>query len=465
VQNLNLRTWFFIKSKNINFILPLIICSAFIICAAIGMFIHSDAFNKFFSLSQIFRAVPPVLPHKSYYWDVEHYALMTIKPSCTAFYPLWPFLLRNIFHPQNIEQAAHYFLIVSSVIFFITNFLLFWVLKIALQRTYLAFWIMLAYTVNPMAIFRVIGYTESIFSLFSTLLIWLCLLNNKINKNLKLCFLFIITFFMSLTRPILIQISFATTLTLITIIGLEMLRINRYSWQNLLINLQKYRDDIKLTLTIWMGSLLGYCVYGSFCLKTRGNFFAPFDDQRFWGKSLGIHLELLLFPKSPLIDIIGLYLPLIILLLSLTFTYYKFAQKQNIISVPNYRIWWSIFYLYPPMLILIYAYNLIKLMKAKINFTTITLPDYINNLAVNYIFWFCIYFTASHSLIQFFSYDRLLSLGRYIFATPFFFMALGYLYRCIPGKIKYQTLLFMTFISALMLVQQWINYGQDKWLG
>jgi len=451
--------------KNINWILPLIICGAFILCAAMGIFLYPDTFHKFFSPSRLFRAIPPIGPHKSYYWDVEAYAEIALNPSCKAFYPLWPFIIRNLFHPQTIEQAAHYFLLLSTAIFSIINFLLYWVFKTALQRTYLAFWIMLAYTVNPMAIFRVIGYTESLFSLFSTLFIWISLPNIKINKNLKLCFLFIITFFMSLTRPILIQVFFATTLTLITIISLEMLRINRYSWQSSLINLQKYQENIRISLTLWMGSLLGYFVYGSFCLKTRGNFFAPFDDQRLWGKKLGIHLELLLFPKSPLIDIIGLYLPLIILLLSLTFTYYKFTQKQNIISVPKYRIWWSIFYLYPPMLILIYAYNLIKLIKAKINFTTITLPGYINNLAVNYIFWFCIYFTASHSLIQFFSYDRLLSLGRYIFATPFFFMALGYLYRCIPGKIKYQTLLFMTFISALMLVQQWINYGQDKWLG
>ncbi|MFM6006659.1 MAG: hypothetical protein ACKPB7_25935 [Sphaerospermopsis kisseleviana] len=40
-----------------------------------------------------------------------------------------------------------------------------------------------------------------------------------------------------------------------------------------------------------------------------------------------------------------------------------------------------------------------------------------------------------------------------------------HLYRCIPGKVKYQTLLFMSLISAFMLVEQWIKYGQDKWLG
>lgn len=451
--------------KNINWILPFIICGAFIFCVAVGMLIDIDAFHKFFSVTQITREIPPQLPHKSYYWDVLHYAEMAIKPSCKAFYPLWPFLIRNLFHPQTIEQAAHYFLIVGSGIFLITNFLLFWVIKTALNRTTLAFIIMLAYTVNPMAIFRVIGYTESIFSLFGTLFIWLCLPKNKINQNLKLGFLFIITFLMSLTRPILIQGFFATTLTLITIIGLEMLRVKRYAWNNLLINLQKYQLEIKTTVTIWVASLLGYAVYGSYCLQTRGNFFAPFDDQSLWGKKLDIHLELLLFPKSPLVDIIGFYLPLMILLLSLIFTYSKYTQKQNIILVPRYRIWWSVLYLYPPLLILIYGFNLLKLMKNKINPSQIKVQDYANNLSVNYIFWFCVYFTTAHSLIQFLTYDRLLSLGRYIFATPFFFLALGYLYRCIPGKVKYQTLLFVSLISAFMLVEQWIKYGQDKWLG
>ena len=429
------------------------------------MLIYPDTFHKFFSSTQLFRAVPPMLPHKSYYWDVQHYAEMAIKSTCTAFYPLWPFIIRNIFHPETIEQAAHYFLVVATGIFFITNFLLYWVLKKGLQRSYLPFWIILAYTLNPMAIFRVIGYTESLFSLLSTFLLWVCLPNIKINEKLKLVLIFIITFLMSLTRPILVQVFFATITTLITIFTLNFLKMNRFSWHNLLLNMQQYLHEIKITVTIWGGTLLGYCIYGSFCVHTRGDFFAPFNDQSLWGKQLGIHLELLLFPKSPLIDIIALYIPLIILLFALIFTYCKFSKQQNIISVPKYQIWWSILYLYPPVLILVYVFNWIKNIKLNINLSKIKLPNYTNNLAINYIFWFCLYFAFSHSLITFFTYDRLVSLGRYVFTTPFLFVALGYLYRSIPGKTKYQTLLLIIFISALGLLQQWVNYGQDEWLG
>lgn len=453
------------KQKNINWILPLIICTAFILCAAIGMLIYPDAFYKLISVTQIIREIPPQLPHTSYYWDVLHYSEMATNPSCKAFYPLWPFIIRNLFHPQTIEQAASYFVMISTIIFFTTNFLMYWVLKAALKSTYLAFWIMLAFTVNPMAIFRVIGYTESLFSLFSIVFIWCCLPNNKANQYFKLCLLIFVIFLMSLTRPILVQVFFSTTLTLVTMVGLESLRANTYSWDDFLIKIRNYHHEIKTTLIIWLAAIVGYAVYGSYCLKTRGNFFAPFNDQRLWGKSLGIHLELLLFPKSPLIDIIALYLPLIILCLSLVITYYKFAKNQNIISLPKYRIWWSILYLYPPLLILVYIGNLIFMKIKKSEFNQIQLSNDTNYLAVNYIFWVCIYFATAHSLIQFFTFDRLMSLGRYIFATPFFFVGLGYLYRCIPGKIKYQTLFLITCISIFMLVEQWVNYGQHKWLG
>ncbi|MBE9033745.1 mannosyltransferase [aff. Roholtiella sp. LEGE 12411] len=450
----------------ITLLLPLIVCSAFILCAAIGMLIYPDTFNKFFSSSQLVREIPPQLPHKSYYWDIQAYAEMAINPSCQAFYALWPFIIRNIFHPQNIEQAAHYFLLVATTLFFISTFLFFWVLKIGLQRLYLTFWLVLAYTLNPMAIFRVIGYTESLFATLSTFLIWVCLPQVKLNEKIKLCLIFAITFFMGLTRPVLIQIFFSTTAAILTMFTLEILQLKIYSWKNVLISIKKYRYELKMSMTMWMSALLGYSLYGSFCLQTRGDFFAPFHDQKNWGKAIGLHLELLLFPKSLLIDLLGLYLPVIILFISLILVYFKLIRSQNI-SLPKYRFWLNILILYPPLLICVYAFNFVRLKKRSFqdNLHQLLISKYAITLASNYIFWFSIYFTTAHSIIIFFTQDRLHSLGRYIFAVPFFFLALGYLYRCIPGKTKYHTLWWIIFISAIALVQQWINYGQDKWLG
>jgi hypothetical protein len=142
--------------------------------------------------------------------------------------------------------------------------------------------------------------------------------------------------------------------------------------------------------------------------------------------------------------------------------YFKVIKSETYIYKPKYFLW-NILFVYPPLLIILYIFNYIKFQKNRIN--KLRTLDYTESLSKNYIFWFCVYFSAIHSLIVFLTQDRLFSLARFIFALPFFFVALGYIYRCIPGKAKYSTLLWFIFISAISLVQQWINYGQDKWLG
>ncbi|NDJ23021.1 mannosyltransferase [Nostoc sp. B(2019)] len=446
-----------------SILLPLIVCSAFIFCTAMAMFVYPEAFYKFFSTTQLVRDIPPQLPHKSYYWDVEHYANLALSPTCNAFYPLWPLIIRTVFHPQSIEQAAHYFSVVATALFFISTFLLFWVFQTGLQCVDLAFWLVLAYSLNPMAIFRVIGYTESLFTFLSTLFIWICLPKLKLNENLKLGLIFVITFLMALTRPVLIQILFSAIASLATIFYFQSLIQLRFTHHNLLAIFTKYKSEIKTTFTICVSALLGYSIYGSFCLMTRGDFFASFQDQKFWGKKLGLHLELLFTPKSPLFDLLGLYLPVIILFLAVTVVYFKLMQDDLYIFVPQSKLW-NLLLIYPPLLILLYVFNHIKY-KQQDKLTQFTISKYTYNLSENYVFWFCIYFSFIHCVIIFLTQDRLFSLARFIFAVPFFFMAVGYLYLCIPGKKTYHVLLCFIIISAIALFEQWINYGQDRWLG
>ncbi|MBR8838917.1 MAG: DUF2079 domain-containing protein [Stigonema ocellatum SAG 48.90 = DSM 106950] len=82
----------------------------------------AEAFHKFFSSSRLFQEIPQQRS-RSYYWDVELYANKALNPNCDAFYPLWPSIIRTFFHPQTIDQAAHYFLIVATALFFISTFL------------------------------------------------------------------------------------------------------------------------------------------------------------------------------------------------------------------------------------------------------------------------------------------------------------------------------------------------------
>lgn len=422
----------------------IIIYSAFIVCAIVGMLIYPDTFNKFFSPTQLSRTIPPQLPHKSYYWDIELYANMALQNACTAFYPLWGFIITRLFHPQNLDQYANYFKITATALFCISTPLIFWVFKKALKNQYLALIITLTYTVNPMAIFRVIGYTESLFSLLGIFFIWLLLPENKLNEKIKLMLLSFITILMALTRPVLIQIIFACLLSLITIFWLTK---------------QLSKNNIFRTIAISISAILGYSIYGFSCLQLRGDFFAPFHDQKQWGKTLGLHLNLLFLPKSPLFDLLGLYLPILILIISLVIIYCKTKNQKLLVFIPK-RFIWDILIIYPPVLGLAYMFNYWRSVKKEIITSKFT-----NSLPNNYLFWFCIYFSVINALIVFFTQNRLASLGRYIFAVPFFFLALGYLYCCFPGKRKYKNLLFVIIVSAIALVQQWINYGKDQWLG
>ena len=457
------------KSKMLRIVnSSLLIASAFLLCAALGMLINPDAFHKFFSPVQLVPDPPPPETSRSYYWDLQGYADIVLNNSCLAFYPLWPLLIRILFHPQNVEQAAHNFLLVSTVIFFLSIPLLIWVFSKSLKNDYLALLSVLAFYLSPIAIFRVIGYTESLFSVLSVVLIWLCLPQTNLSLTLRLILVFFLTLIMGLTRPILIPFILASLGAIVTIFYFESLKINTHNWSSWLITIKKYVQEIKITLTLWISSLLAYSIYGFFCWQARGDFFAPFKDQKNWGTKLGLHLELLLIPKSQFVDLLGLYFPLLVLLIAFICIYCK-IKKQNLIVWQPKSILWNILFFYPPLLILTYIFNWLNLKNKSIrknNFLkNIKNYNYLENLSANYIFWFCVYFPVIHSLIIFFTRDRLYSLGRYIFGVPFFFLALGYLCCCIPGKKTYQTLWWFIGISAVALVEQWVNYGQNKWLG
>jgi hypothetical protein len=478
----------------------LLIGGAFLLCAALGMLINPDAFYKFFSPVQL---VPDPIPSSksiSYYWDLKGYAEMALNNQCIAFYPLWPLLIRILFHPQSVEQAAYFFVVVSTVLFFISLPLLVWIFNKALNNQSLAFLIVLAFSLNPMAIFRVIGYTESLFTILSAILIWACLRQSRLNETLRLALVFGVTFVMSLTRPILMPFLFSSIAALGTIYLFDWLPLERRNRSSLLTNLHHYVEETKTTITLCLAALIGYLPYGLFCLNSRGSFFAPFTDQALWGTKLGLHLELLLFPKSPLFDLYGLYFPILVLVLSLFLVYFKVRNEEPLVWIPQSPLW-LILFLYPPLLVVTYIANYLRLRsntdwvrqeyisyppwqagsnqriwdKIKPNWykpsrgagslTKLVTSDFTQSLRRNYLFWFCTYFAVFHSLLIFFTRDRLYSLGRYSFGLPFFFLTLGYLCCCIPGKRTNQALWLFILVSAIALVEQWVNYGQNQWLG
>jgi hypothetical protein len=81
---------------------------------------------------------------------------MALSNVCLAFYPLWPLLIRTLFHPQTIEQAAYSFLVLSTVILFISTPLLLNVFRKSFNHQYLAFLLVLAFSLNPMGFFALL---------------------------------------------------------------------------------------------------------------------------------------------------------------------------------------------------------------------------------------------------------------------------------------------------------------------
>jgi hypothetical protein len=313
----------------------LLIGGAFLLCAALGMLINPDAFYKFFSPVQLVPDPIPPSQSVSYYWDLKGYAEMALNNQCIAFYPLWPLLIRILFHPQSVEQAAYSFLLVSTILFFISLPLLVWVFNKVLNQKSLAFLVTLAFSLSPMAIFRVIGYTESFFTILSAILIWSCLRQSRLPETLRLALVFGVTFVMSLTRPIVLPFFFSSIAALGTISLFDWLRLERQNRSIFLTSAHHYGEEIKITITLCLAALLGYLPYGLFCLRSRGSFFAPFTDQALWGTKLGLHLELLLFPKSPLFDLYGLYFPILVLVLSLFLVYFKVKNEEPLVWIPQ----------------------------------------------------------------------------------------------------------------------------------
>ena len=112
--------------KSFKLINPvLLIASAFIICAAIAMIIEPATFHKFFSSPEL--VPPPTNKTVSYFWDVEHYSKMALNDQCGAFYPLWPWLIRVLFHPTTVQEASRYFILSASTLFFASLFPLYFV--------------------------------------------------------------------------------------------------------------------------------------------------------------------------------------------------------------------------------------------------------------------------------------------------------------------------------------------------
>ena len=437
---------------NLNIFLASVpIVLGFTLCTVIAIIINPQLLTSFFSNS----------PTKLFY-DVEHYSNLALHPSCNAFYPLWPWLIRKLGKPQTVDDAAFYFRIFGSLLSLISIPLFLLLLKQHIKSYKIAFLVVTLYAINPLSVFRMIGYTEAIFSVLS--LIFLIFLNDlKTIYKISVKFIFILisififSLLLSLTRPFLIQVIFSSIFALSSLLLISKFQNN--------VDITKYFKIYGITtLIICLGALVGYCVYGYTCFQSRGDFFAPFHDQKAWGKQLGIYLQLFFIPLTSA-DFTSIYLPAIAVIISWLICISTNIRKLIFIR-PNF--WqWILLFAYPPAFLAFYGldFKRINFSDKSTNLEQINLTQAAENISTSYVFWFCIYFALIHSIIIVFSDQKLTSLRRFIFGTPYFFLAIAYISQCFPYRKASKLLLWFLGFSSIWLVQYWLDYGNDVWIG
>ncbi|MBG1268289.1 mannosyltransferase family protein [Nostoc sp. WHI] len=414
------------------------------ICSSIGILISPDGIAKL--------AVQE--GREFQYWDAIHYVNLGLHPHCQAFYPLWSQVIR-LFAPQSSVVGLRYAFIFSNILFVLSLPIVLFVLRKVIKSESLSFITLILYVINPNSIFHSIGYTESLFSLWAIISVVALLFSTSVFWNIILAVSVIL---MSVSRPSLVQLIFAAFSAIVCVFLGSKLGSETHS---------KTREWKKYTIPtalIAICAMAGYSIYGIYCLLSTGNFLAPFQAQVEWGRTLQLRPLFLLFPRSLLNDLHGLYFPFILLSLVVVLIYFHNKHKEISLYVPKHPLL-SITLFYPPIAILIYSIRSWQLEKAG-KLTPRYVTPTIAQLQTNYVFFFCLSICIANAAIGFLAAsDYLYSLARFVFATPFFFIAFGMVADHLDSPKTREFLYGCLLVSGLGLVEQWYRWGNNRWVG
>ncbi|MDZ8187886.1 MAG: mannosyltransferase family protein [Nostoc sp. ChiSLP02] len=416
----------------------------YVVCSSIGLFISSDGIAKL-----------AVQEGKEFqYWDAIHYVNLGFHPRCQAFYPLWS-QINRLFSPENPFIGLRYAFVICNVLFVLSLPIVLYVLKKVIKSETISFIILILYVINPNSIFHSIGYTESLFSLCAILSVVALLFSHSLFWN---CILAVSVILMSVSRPSLVQLLFASFSALFCVFLGSHLQSNTNS------QIREWKKYTIPTGLIAICSIVGYLIYGVYCLLSTGNFLTPFKAQVEWGRTLQLRPLFLLFPRSLLNDLHGLYFPFIILLLVLILIYFHTKRKKILLYIPKHPLLWITLF-YPPIAILIYSIRSWQLGKAG-KLTSQSVNPTIAQLQTNYVFFFCLFICIANATIGFLAASGYLySLARFVFATPFFFIAFGMLIDHLDSPKTRQFLYGCILVSGLGLIEQWYRWGNNRWVG
>ena len=241
------------------------------------------------------------------------------------------------------------------------------------------------------------------------------------------------------------------------------------------INLAKITTP-KIALIMLVGCAAGYSIYGFQCISDGGTFFQPFTSQSTdWDKSLGIRPWFLLSSRSPIFDLWGLYYPVALLMMGAAEIIPYINKITNALSL-RYQWYGPLFLAYPPLAIIIAITTRVttrftdrSLRRKQLRQPAVAFLTPLKSEKYRYLFFYCIAFSASHSIIVFLTQENYLySLGRYIFGQPYFYIAISIYLPIIEQRSPSKANLIASSAiaaSALLLLSQALNYGRGEWIG
>ncbi|HEY9734660.1 MAG TPA: hypothetical protein V6D06_00205 [Trichocoleus sp.] len=414
------------------------------------------------------------------YWDAIHYVDLALNPHCSAWYPLWPLVLKA-FAPFTAPDGLRLSFIFTQSLFLLSLPLTLLAFERIIRHRAIAFLCFCLYALGPNAIFHSIGYTESLFGLLSALLLLLLyrLEETKptpIIRGLLYASLLVTILLLNLNRPILLQTLFAVGVSLTC---------------RFLISRRSPFPQGSLALgqgaTLVLGSAIGYSLYGAFCAAQGATFLGPFQRQLEWGRTVAFRPSLLLLPRSLLMDLHGLYLPVALALLTglLLLAYLRQPKQEQSrgasnaaskelgqspsphqIAVPLPRQPWAYLLLVHPLVFSLFIALARWLRPTWLAPQAVEASDANVHSVSRFSVLFCLFFALAHVGINFLAnMNALYSTARHTFGSPFALVSLGVILAVVASPRLTKVTWIVAAVGLGMLVQQWFNFSGDHWLG
>ena len=261
---------------------------------------------------------------------------------------------------------------------------------------------------------------------------------------------------MNLTRPALVQ-TFAACFSVLALTWLRHRFFGDYAGA-------RFISLVRSLSAILIGAILGYGIYGVFCLQVVGDLLGPFHQQVAWGRTLAFRPWLLLTPRSLLIDLHGLYLPALLLFVvfSVGIASVRGLSQMRFALPGSFSFWVTLIHPFVSAMVCWYVRPWTSLSSKS---HSVDVPNAFRRLS-DPVFLYCLVFSGVHSLINLAANSGYLySTSRHFFGSPFAFIALGVVVSSLSWRLLNKVLAWLIVSGVALLVVQWLNWAAGRWVG